>query len=414
MPVIPEIINQHAEEAAFNWLMRNDAVSAPHYDLLDLAHLDDRVEAHIDGLRIAADSGWEICHEAMAMEEPGEIFTAGVLAFESLIPERMDTMLGAVESDDELKRALVSAFGWIEFNHISGPMQRLLSADLAFLRYLGLGAHAIHRRDPGVVLVQLMESPDPLVRGRALKAAGELGRVDLVPAVRAHLQDQEEKCRFYAAWSAMLLGDSAGMTHLEKLAVEPGTCSQRACDLVMRKTQPFNAMPWLTQLAQQPELLRSAMQGYGALGDPAALPMLLEMMEAPETARPAGEAFSMITGVDIAYEDLEGEAPEGFEAGPTENPEDEDVALDPDEDLPWPDLELIERWWGDHRKQFQAGKRYLCGKLVSPEQCGYVLKHSYQRQRAAAALELVLMKTGQPLFELRAPGFLQQRVLGNQ
>ena len=27
----------------------------------------------------------------------------------------------------------------------------------------------------------------------------------------------------------------------------------------------------------------------------------------------------MITGVDITYEDLEGEWPEGFEAGPTEN-----------------------------------------------------------------------------------------------
>lgn len=42
----------------------------------------------------------------------------------------------------------------------------------------------------------------------------------------------------------------------------------------------------------------------------------------------------VITIVDIAYDDLEGEWPEGFEAGPTENSEDEDVAMDPDEDLP--------------------------------------------------------------------------------
>ena len=56
-------------------------------------------------------------------------------------------------------------------------------------------------------------------------------------------------------------------------------------------------------------------------------------MEVPELARVAGEAFTMITGVDIAYEDLEGEWPEDFEAGPTESPEDEDVEMDPDEDL---------------------------------------------------------------------------------
>jgi len=57
-------------------------------------------------------------------------------------------------------------------------------------------------------------------------------------------------------------------------------------------------------------------------------------MTIPELARVAGEAFTMITGVDIAYEDLEGAWPEGFVAGPTEDPEDENVAMDPDEDLP--------------------------------------------------------------------------------
>ena len=28
MPIIPEIIEQHAEDAAFNWLLRDNAVSA--------------------------------------------------------------------------------------------------------------------------------------------------------------------------------------------------------------------------------------------------------------------------------------------------------------------------------------------------------------------------------------------------
>jgi len=48
----------------------------------------------------------------------------------------------------------------------------------------------------------------------------------------------------------------------------------------------------------------------------------------------ASEALSLITGLDIANEDLEQDAPEGFEAGPTERPEDEDVSLDPDEEGP--------------------------------------------------------------------------------
>lgn len=86
MPNIPVIIEQHAEETAFNWLLCDRAVYKPHYDLPDLEQIDDRIEANIDGLRIAGDEGWEICQEAMEVGEPGETFTAGVLAFESKIP----------------------------------------------------------------------------------------------------------------------------------------------------------------------------------------------------------------------------------------------------------------------------------------------------------------------------------------
>ena len=59
--IIQVIVDQHAEEAAFLWLLRNAAVGAPHYNLQDLANLDERVEAHIDGLRIAGTPGWETC-----------------------------------------------------------------------------------------------------------------------------------------------------------------------------------------------------------------------------------------------------------------------------------------------------------------------------------------------------------------
>ena len=73
----------------------------------------------------------------------------------------------------------------------------------------------------------------------------------------------------------------------------------------------------------------------------------------------------MITGVDLAYEDLDGEKPEGFESGPTENPEDDDVEMDPDERPSWPDPTLIAAWWERHNGEFQQGTRYLLGKPIS-------------------------------------------------
>ena len=142
-------------------------------------------------------------------------------------------------------------------------------------------------------------------------------------------------------------------------------------------------------------------------------PWLIEQMGNPELARPAGEAFASITGVDVAYEDLEGEWPEGFEAGPTEAPEDENVEMDPDEDLPWPASPLIQGWWSKNQGRFSSGQRHLLGRPITPETLGEVLRTGMQRQRAAAALELALCQPGQPLFEVRARGDMQQELLGS-
>ena len=96
----------------------------------------------------------------------------------------------------------------------------------------------------------------------------------------------------------------------------------------------------------------------------------------------------------------------------SDDPEDEDVAMDPDEDLPWPDLQLVHGWWDANKSRFTSGRRYLVGKPVTMEHCQHVLRNGYQRQRNAAALELALMEPDAPLFETRAPGFRQQRQLG--
>ena len=63
-------------------MQRSRAVAAPHYSLADLGKLDGRVEAHLDGLRIAGEEGWQLCRKELAWEEPGQLFAAALLAFE--------------------------------------------------------------------------------------------------------------------------------------------------------------------------------------------------------------------------------------------------------------------------------------------------------------------------------------------
>ena len=48
---------------------------------------------------------------------------------------------------------------------------------------------------------------------------------------------------------------------------------------------------------------------------------------------------------------------------------------------------------------------------MSPDWLRDVWRNGRQRQRAAAASELALQQPGQPLVEVRAPGFRQQQLL---
>src|SRR5690348_3541127 len=99
---VSQVLSQQAEGAHFLWELRSGAVIAPHYNLADLAKLDQRVEAHLDGLRIAGDTGWEVCKEALSAKEAGEVFTAAVLALESGKRDRLKAVLEAVISSQEL------------------------------------------------------------------------------------------------------------------------------------------------------------------------------------------------------------------------------------------------------------------------------------------------------------------------
>jgi len=412
MSVIPAVIEQHAEKAAFLWLLRDAAVHEPHYSLSDLAYLDNRVEAHIDGLRIAGDDGWNILKETLVWEDAGEVFAGAVLAFETGVEERMDTVLVAGSDDYELSRGLISALGWLPFNQANGYIENLATAESSALRRIGLAAYAVHRHDPGQFLIDALSDDDSILRARALRAAGELGRKDLLSILKDHIEEDDENCRFSAAWSAAILGDPSAVPVLCNIAESEGPQAEKACCMALRLMRLSDAHVWVQELSKHSNLKRLAVMGYGVIGDPVSVPWLIEMMATPELARVAGEAFSMITGVDLAYEDLEGEWPEDFEAGPTENPEDEDVELDPNEDLPWPEPKLIAGWWDKNKRKFTNGTRYLLGQHISPEHLQHVLRNGYQRQRSAAAIELAILNPGQPLFEVRAPGFRQKQILG--
>jgi len=405
---VPIVLAQHAEEAAFLWILRNGAVHAPHYLLKDLAKLDLRIEAHLDGLRIGGPHGWAMLKEALALEEPGEIFAAAVVAFESGDPKRTDLVLDAGTATPELAQGVASAIGWLPPKKADRLIKALLGSASKARRRAGVAGAAIRRLDFEKGFLDAVRDDDPLLRARGLRAVAELGMTKHAALFSRYLDAVDPAVGYAAAWGgALVSGDPAAVAALQRFAVSPGRKSRDALVLAVRRMTPAAAAAWREKLARTPETLRQAVIAAGAAGDPDAVPWLLDQTALPAVARVAGEALAMITGVDLAYQDLDGDQPEGFEAGPNDDPEDENVEPDPDEDLPWPHPGRARGWWESQKSRFTSGKRYLIGREIAAESAREALRTGRQRQRAAAALELTILEPGTPLVEVRAPGFRQ-------
>lgn len=398
-------------EASFQWLQRTHAVQAPHYSPTQLADLDERLAAHIDGLRVAGDEGWRLAEAALENEGPEDYFPAAVLALEAQ-DDRFEALVERAKTLQEVAPGLTSALGWVSARFLSGRVRAMLDDTSPLKQKLGIAACALHRKDPGPALDRCLTSGIDSVRIRALRAAGELGRSDVMPALQAALADTKPEVRFWAAWSAILLGDRAsGVETLADLALKPEQRQLQALQLALQANEAKAGHELLLRLDGIPNALRLRILGSGHIGDPRYVPWLMDRMSEPAVARIAAEAFVNVTGADFTLNQLESLPPQEFEEGPTEDPDDENVELPEDIALPWPNVERIRHWWQANSGKFQSGQRYFLGEPISVPHCRHILREGFQRQRIAAALYLSLLQPGTHLFPTSAPAWRQQRWL---
>ena len=401
-----DVVTQHVAEAAFLWRLRNRAVTEPHYSLKDLAALDRRLEANLAGLRVAGDLGWNLCRAALEQDGPGEVFALTVLAFASRDRGRMRDALYAGCFEPHLRTGLVSALGWHEHAVVAPWLSAMLESRTAEHRIAAIAASAIHRQDPGKALAAAILDGDILLSARALRAVGELKRVDLIGLVHARLGDDAPAVRFWAAWSLLLVGDRDGLSILMAFAEETGLHTFASMQLGLRMMAPEQARDWIRALAGRQDASRLTVLATGIFGDPASIPWLIRVMEDPQLSRLAGEAFTSITGIDLAYNDLvqTDSPPLGHDA-----PADPLLPAGYEANLQWPSTALVSMWWRQNAPRYATGQRYLGGQPVTRTAAVAVLLNGKQRQRTAAALELACIDPRQVLVEARERGDRQQR-----
>ncbi|MGG5820263.1 TIGR02270 family protein [Falsiroseomonas sp. HW251] len=393
------------DNVASLWVQRRAMVAAPHVRLADLVRLDERLEASLEaGLARGLPFARRVAQDQV--DQPELAFAACWLA----VVHGRPSYLGSIAADDP-----ASAIAALAFAH-PDPARRAIGAlhvsGEAVLRAVAIAALGARRADPGEALDRALADPAVPVRASASRVAGQLGRVDLRPRVIAAMAEDDPECRFQAAWAAARLGASEPLGVLATIARAEGPRADAALAMLLRRLPLAEANAWLAEFARRlPARRRSLIRAAGVVGDPRYIPWLLDRMQAPEEARLAGEALCLITGLDLAYLDLDGDRPEGFQSGPNDDPEDENVALDEDGDLPWPDARKLPDWWGRHQGHFPAGTAFFLGRPKEHADWLGALSDAFQRQRLAAAIELALRRPSAALFEARARGRAQRQQL---
>lgn len=415
-PIVAAVVQQHVDDSAALRHTRSVLVRAPHGRLLHLKRLDERIAAHLDGVHVAGDAGRAMCEQALESPAAGPVFTLVAAALEAVDEPRLRRVVALAAESDAGRRGLLAALGWWPFERVRPTLQRLLNSSSPTLRAIGLCAHRLHGADPGPALRAGLCDEHAVVRASALRAAGELGCTAHVDAVAEAVTDSDDPAVAYqAARSAVLLGRRGVLLEaLWRATPDAPPGPDVALALPILAAEFSHAKHIVRAIARSPTSAapsRRLVRAAGWLGDVSLLPWLIELTAQPALNRLAGESISMITGVDMAYLDLDRKPPAEPVAGPSDDPACDDVALDEDDSLPWPDPTRVQAWWNANADRFTPARRYFCGASPSPAHALHVLETGFQRQRAAAAVWLCLLQPGTPLFNIAAPAWRQRQAL---
>ncbi len=377
------------------WVLRSIAVTQPHYTSADIAELEGRLEKYLDGIQTAPELGWELCLEAAEFEQGGEAFCTAVTAFRSLEIEKIRVAVEIGFKNAETFKGLVSAFGWLPGKLIQPWIKKFFTSKDVRHKRLAVAACSVRRENPLEYLTRIFAREDCIenraLHIRSLRLVGELKRHDLIPSLEYARASDDDEIRFWALWSSILLGNRALAPELEPFVICPNVNQQRAIQLAFRCLAISKARDWITKLSADESQVRNVLKASGVLGDPQAIGWLITHMRNPKLARLAGEAFSLITGIDLEANQLVIEIPDLDEQLPDDEPGDDNVEMDEDENLPWPDADALTITWQKYGNKFVCGNRYFMGKAIGQEPLVTQLGNMTQRQLHEAAIEAALM-----------------------
>lgn len=374
-PAVRAVLQQHLEDAAFCWLRRQDALWSPLYARDELGRIDQILDAHLEGLRVA---GVEAIAPALEnldrWQTDDEAFVSTYVLAHSPAATALAQLEGALIEEPDLATGAGAALLWAGSDAALPLLQRWWHSSEAALRRAALPAAMRHPRvKRSTVVLDSEESIDASLRARAHRAVGEWRLDEFGTQVRRGLDDVSARCRLEAAVALSLLGDPAAADGIVDAlpALEGRTRRRAVLAWAAGATAPAFAAAF-NRLVAQPEWHRDLIWALAFRGDGAGLPHLAWWLQFPQHARLAAYAIVHVTGLDLEDQGLWLDDGSDDDAQGGENDDDsadhvhdhDDDELDEDDGLLEPDAAALAAWVERQSDRFVAGQCYLAGELI--------------------------------------------------
>jgi hypothetical protein len=342
------IHGEHLEEAALLYERRRLWLEDPSLTLHDLAELEERQEAHLDGLVVGAPQTLGMCERAVAEGDAAELHVGVRIACRCGQSGFLDALALRLRGCDEDERGeLENAASAALSAELPCEWAPRLAAALEDSICGPLVAEAVgHRRIPmGSLLLGAIAERGIEVDRRYVRALGELRYEAALPELRGLLG----RAPTPTLWSEVAL--ACLKLHDREVAALVASSAQISAWSPIAQAIVFEAPSvWLCReldIRPTPQLLTA----LALRGDPTSLATCVDRLDDDELGDAAAAALLAITGAEL-FDDPSDDEEDTFDVGPIST-----RCRDP------------ERWtaWLDQNTQgWVHGTRYRLGRVCTP------------------------------------------------
>lgn len=171
---LEDLLSVHLDELEFLWQQRREAICSGEYVLEELQELEERIEAHVDGLVLGGENSLPLLEEALQSDEHNITFSAGYVLLRMTVeyadPAYAEKVVEALpEAAEEQLSGISEALCFGPIDLIEETLQDLLASEQTIIAVTAARVLACHKK-LGLTdkrLYQLVHDTNPVVRQAA-------------------------------------------------------------------------------------------------------------------------------------------------------------------------------------------------------------------------------------------------------